>query len=292
MPGGFDIVSQRNPVIKDLYRLRLKRRERLRQGLAFVRGRQLIQAIGQHFQFKQVYTHEPREKWLGYRAERITAVPQQLLQHVLFGGTRQQHALRLDDDEFVVGTIKQPPPSEFKQPVRWLLAVDGVKQPEKNMGLLLSSAVALKYDGIFIMGGSVDPFNYKVLEASQGVAWTLPYCYGTAAELISLCERQRLARCSADADGASLSSLPSRPDGKAGFCLAIGNEAHGVTKDVRSGSTCVALPMSELVESLNAGVAGGILMHSLACALGSLTISGFGENATIQGGAEATTTAG
>eukprot|EP00971_Amphidinium_carterae_P289608 5750240-Amphidinium_carterae.1 len=65
-------------------------------------------------------------------------------------------------------------------------------------------------------------------------------------------------------DGVRVSQLPSKPASAEGFCLAIGSEAHGVSQEVRAGSTLVAMPMSELVDSLNAGVAGGILMHALA----------------------------
>merc|ERR1712060_119120 len=135
----------------------------------------------------------------------------------------------------------------------------------ENMGLLLSSAVALKYDGVILSTSCVDPFNYKVLEASQGVAWTLPYRYCSSAELLELCRSHRLAPCAADPDGAQLAELPTLGKGCDGFCLVVGNESRGVNPELLSGCTPVALPMSELVNSLNAGVAGGILMHALAC---------------------------
>jgi len=136
--------------------------------------------------------------------------------------------------------------------------------------MLLSTAVALRYSGVFLSGNCVDPFNHKVLEISQAVAWTMPYRYGTTDELLEICKRHRLATCvaqSAAPPAVPIAELPEL-DGRKfqGFCLAVGNESRGVSPELLAKCTRVALPMSELVESLNAGVAGGILMHALACA--------------------------
>jgi len=269
MAGTFDILSRQNKAIKELFRLRVgRRRARTQRGLALVRGRQLIQFVGGHFKFRQVFTHEERDKWGAYNADRIVRVERELLKHVLFGAFKEQHAKRLDDDEFVVGTVEQPPPvDDFSPAPRWLLAVDGIKHPE-NMGLLLSTAVALKYDGVLLSEDCVDPFNYKVLEASQAVAWTLPYRYASPGDLLALCKRHSLVPCAAHAEGTLVSELPLLAEEHRGFCLSIGNESRGVRPELLGSCSRVALPMSQLSESLNAGVAGGILMHALACAWG------------------------
>jgi len=269
LASRFDIVSLQNPAIKELFHLRSRRRVRQRKDLVLVRGRQLILSIGESFPFKRVYTHEPHEKYESYKAERVVRVDKPVLRHVLFGSSKKDTLRILDDDEFVVGTIQPPPPvTDFAETSRRLLAIDGVKTPE-NMGLLLTSAVALKFDGIVLLDGCVDPFNYKVIEASQAVAWTLPYRFGTAADVLEICRRHCLAPCAADLRGTPLSELPPRDKAHDGFCLAIGNEARGVSEQLLRKCTRVALPMSELVDSLNAGVAGGILMHGLACAWGA-----------------------
>ncbi|CAE8598107.1 unnamed protein product, partial [Polarella glacialis] len=115
-----------------------------------------------------------------------------------------EYAKQLDEDDFVLGTIEQPKPVvEFEPNPRRLLAVDGIKHPE-NMGMLLSSAVALKYEGLLLSANCVDPFSYKVLEASQAVAWTMPYRYVTPAELLELCKRHQLLPCAAALDGIPL----------------------------------------------------------------------------------------
>mmetsp|Transcript_7184 Transcript_7184/g.22224 ORF Transcript_7184/g.22224 Transcript_7184/m.22224 type:complete len:271 (+) Transcript_7184:2-814(+) len=269
MSATYDIISKANPAIKELIHLRIgSRRQRLRRGVALVRGRQLIQTIGEHFPFKRVFTHEPRDTWSNYNAERILRVEKDVLNFVLFGNRRGEPFRRLDDDEFVLGTVEQPQPTaEFATPPTWLLSIDGIKHPE-NMGLLLSTAVALKYDGVLLSPDCVDPFNYKVLEASQGVAWTLPYRYVSPGDLLALCKQHQLVPCAADADGTPVAELPVLRQDRRGFCLAVGSESQGVQPELLAACSRVALPMSQLSESLNAGVAGGILMHALACAWG------------------------
>ncbi|CAE7243590.1 unnamed protein product [Symbiodinium natans] len=135
------------------------------------------------------------------------------------------------------------------------------------MGLLLTSAVALKFDGVVFSSECVDPFCYKVLEASQAVAWTLPYrSYATTQQLVELCDRHQLLLCAAHAGGKPVSEVSQLSSDRRGFCLVVGNEADGIRAELLHSCAQVALPMSELVESLNAGVAGGILMHALTCA--------------------------
>jgi len=274
-----EIKSIGHKTIKELYRLRVGRRKaREAKGLVLVRGRRLISSIGQYFKFRQVFTHEDGDTFKLYNAEEVVRVEKAVLKHVIFSSSWQAHmkSLRLDDDDYVVGTIARPEPTDFEATApRRLLAVDSVKHPE-NMGLLLTTAVALRFDGIFLMGRSVDPFNYKVLEASQAVAWTLPFRFGTSTELLALCKRHSLLTCAAASEAsvqgqrvvpvAELQELDAQQH--QGFCLAVGNEMRGVSPELLQRCTRVALPMSPLVESLNAGVAGGILMHSLTCAWG------------------------
>jgi tRNA G18 (ribose-2'-O)-methylase SpoU len=64
----------------------------------------------------------------------------------------------------------------------------------------------------------------------------------------------------ADAAGAPLPSV-TRP---ARVALAVGNEGAGLTAALRVAVTAtVALPMASGVESLNVGVAAGVMMYEL-----------------------------
>lgn len=262
---GFDITSRRNRVVKELFRLRRKRRRRLEEGLVLVRGRRPIQEIGKYFRFEGIYTHEIRTTWGSYNAEKIVRMEKDLLEQILFDQSQRNQASRLDDDEFVLGTIERPKPTaKFESPIR-VLALDGVRKSE-NMALLVAVAVALKYNCLFFLNNCVDPFSYKVLETSQAVAWTMPYRHGTPADLFAFCKEYSLALCAADVEGIPLGEFPLKVrDEYPGFCVVLGSEVHGIDELILKKSHAVGLPMSDLMNSLNSAVAGGVLMHALTC---------------------------
>eukprot|EP00435_Cladocopium_sp_Y103_P051504 s734_g16.t1 len=266
MSGFYDILSIRNPKVKELFRLRVggrRAREKTR-GKCLVRGKQLVESMGSlGFKFKEVYSHQPRETFAAFNAEKVIRMEKDVLKHILFG-TKERISRKCEDDDLVLGQIEQPEEiQEFDDSAERLLMIDRIKQPE-NMGRLLSSAVALKFDGVIFNRECVDPFSYKVLETSQGVAWTLPYRYASNEELIEFSRRRQFMLCAGSPRGWPLADLQSFGDHR-GFCLIIGNEGDGVHKELLKHCTEVALPMSELMESLTASVAGGILMHSLSC---------------------------
>eukprot|EP00434_Breviolum_minutum_P038665 symbB.v1.2.034305.t1/scaffold4327.1/size41138/2 len=260
MSGFYDILSKRNPAIKELFHLRAggRRARSQRGGLCLVRGKQLVESISSvGFKFKEVYSHQPRETFSSYYAEKVVRVQKPVLEHVLFGVKQKFYAKKFDDDDFVVGTIEQPKEVlEIDPSAERLLMIDRIKVPE-NMGRLLSCAVALNFDAVIFNRECIDPFSYKVLESSQAVAWTLPYQYLSNAELISLAERRQWMLCAGSPRGRPLSEL-SNFDEHRGFCLIIGNEADGVHKELLKHCTEVSLPISERMDSLNAGVVGSL----------------------------------
>lgn len=48
-----------------------------------------------------------------------------------------------------------------------------------------------------------------------------------------------------------------------GFCLVMGSEGNGPSKQVLEFAQKITLPGYSLIDSLNVAIAGGILMHQL-----------------------------
>ncbi len=139
-----------------------------------------------------------------------------------------------------------------------IIAFDNVSDPG-NMGTLLRSALALGWDGAFILNDSVDPFNDKALRAAKGATFQLPIRKGSWEELMNLIELNQLQPILADVKGAGINSIPL----KKSILLVVGNEAKGASDQAIKISTAVSIPMKNNMESLNVGVAGSILMHEL-----------------------------
>ena len=140
------------------------------------------------------------------------------------------------------------------------LALDGVQDPG-NVGTLLRSAAAFGYDLVLLGPGCAAPFSPKTLRSSMGAAGRLPVLHvdDLPATLQGL--RARGVACLATA------LYNSRPLGEAGqefpqgLCVVIGSEGQGLTDaTVAACDLAVRIPMTDQVESLNAGVAGSVLL--------------------------------
>lgn len=168
-------------------------------------------------------------------------------------------AKKLSDTENSEGVFAEfplPPPSPLKG-VRRLLVLDRVSDPG-NMGTLLRTALALGWDSVFFLQGGCDPFNSKVLRASKGALFSLPYQIGTWETLAPLVEREKLSLLAADLQG---TAPPSEKMGA--LALVLGSEAQGLSEETREKCRLITLPIKDSMESLNVAQAGAILMYLL-----------------------------
>ncbi len=135
-----------------------------------------------------------------------------------------------------------------------VLLLDRVSDPG-NLGTIIRTAAASGYKDIYLLN-CVDAFNPKTVRASMSGIFHVNLNEG-GEELLSFID---LPMISADMSGESVFEFcPPKA-----FCLVIGNEANGISDRVKNLSKyTVKIPMENTVESLNAGVAAGILMYAL-----------------------------
>ena len=141
-----------------------------------------------------------------------------------------------------------------------VLVIADVQDPG-NVGALLRSAEAGGVSGAFVTGVSANPFSWKALRGSMGSALRLPVVTGVPPDRI-LSEMRRagmrtvasVARGGADPDALNW-------NGSIG--LWIGGEGPGLSDDlVEQCDERVTIPMAPQVESLNAAVAGALLVYA------------------------------
>ncbi|RAL43922.1 hypothetical protein DM860_014058 [Cuscuta australis] len=150
-----------------------------------------------------------------------------------------------------------------------ILVLDGIQDPG-NLGTLLRSALAFKWDGVFLLPGCCDPFNEKALRASRGACFQLPVLSGGWMQLQKLSENFKMkmlaghpandgrSKTAARLDQGFANSLAHQP-----LCLVLGSEGSGLSEKSREVCELVSIPMSGEFESLNASVAGGIFLYML-----------------------------
>lgn len=161
-----------------------------------------------------------------------------------------------DTPQGIVGVFPWPELPVPEQPDLVVVA-DGWRDPG-NLGTLIRTAAAAGVDLVALTPGTVDPYNPKTLRGGMGAQFRVPVvAYGWDA----LAERLAgLAVYVADA-GAAQSYLAvdwSRPS-----ALVIGGEAHGPHDRMRAlPHSLLSIPMVSGAESLNAAVAGSILIYA------------------------------
>ena len=140
-----------------------------------------------------------------------------------------------------------------------LLLLDGLQDPG-NLGTLIRAGRAFGVDAVIVLDGSVDPWNPKAVRAAAGAGFHTPIARAPWAEAEPWLEEQGIEVLAADPAGDDVRSF--RPSDA--WALAVGNEGAGLRTEIASASTKrIAIPMPGSAESLNAGVAGSILLYSL-----------------------------
>jgi TrmH family RNA methyltransferase len=158
--------------------------------------------------------------------------------------------------EGIAAEVRIPKPAEWTALDR-LLILDGISDPG-NLGTLFRTALALGWQGIYLLNNCCDVFNDKALSAARGASLKLPFRQGDWNELMRLIQKFELTPIAADLSGVPLDQFESA----GGIALALGNEAHGPSKDTLHHCKRITIPINS-IESLNVAIAGGILMYQL-----------------------------
>jgi TrmH family RNA methyltransferase len=156
----------------------------------------------------------------------------------------------------VLAVVEQPR-AVIANPRRAVIA-DAIQDPG-NLGTLIRSAAAFGLDAVFALDGCVDPYNPKVVRSSAGTVARLHVRTCDWPQLQEVITAADLPLLATAGDGAArVRPAPDR------WALAVGNEARGVRPEILAAAAAtVAIPMAADVDSLNAGVAGSILMFAL-----------------------------
>jgi len=146
-----------------------------------------------------------------------------------------------------------------------LIVVFGLQDPG-NLGTILRSAEAFGSAGIVLGEGTVSALNAKVIRASAGSIFRLPIVAAKSSEatqkLFSKLRKSgiRLVATSSH-KGAALDDAKLTDS----FAVFIGNEGSGLPHFVLSQvDELVTIPHASSVESLNAGVAGSLILYEAA----------------------------
>ncbi len=140
-----------------------------------------------------------------------------------------------------------------------VLLLAGINDPG-NAGTLLRSAEAFGAAGALFGRGGVDPFAPKVVRAAMGSLFRLPVASVDLPGFIAAAAQAGRPIAAADTAGTDIAAtlLP------ANVVVAIGNERRGVRDWLPQWDITVRIPHTGPAESLNAAVAGSIVLYVLS----------------------------
>ncbi len=135
------------------------------------------------------------------------------------------------------------------------LLLDRIRDPG-NFGTLLRSAAGAGVDLVYTTATSVDPFNPKAVRAAMGAHFRLPIApFDAAAERMVRSVPLRVVATAAATT--PYDAIDWRPPA----VIIIGSEADGVDPDIAAlGTVTTAIPLAANVESLNAAMAGSVIL--------------------------------
>lgn len=271
--GGAPAIRQRlrriegrhNALVKEL-RQAFARAELTEQGLCAIEGVRIVEeAIRSGLRFQAVFFRESGQNL----AERLLP---QIGTHV--------ETLLLPDKIFNASVPSEAPQGiaalvQFKRfslqdiverlQVGPIVAVIGLQDPG-NLGTILRSAEGFGSAGVVLGENTVSPFNSKVVRASAGSIFRIPVIVAKASggtdQVIG-------ALRSVGVRLIATSSHKGTPIDEAQItgplAVFIGSEGSGLSRDLLARvDQLIAIPHAQQVESLNAGVAGSIVLYEAA----------------------------
>jgi RNA methyltransferase, TrmH family len=246
------VESRQNPRVKEL-RAALSRTGRTPSGLIAIEGEHLIaEAIRSQLRIATIFLRD------GYQPP--FALPSDA-EPLLLPSDVFSSAVATEQPQGIAALVHPPAFSMealFAGADPLILVLAGLQDPG-NVGTLLRSAEAFGATGVLLLPGAANPWNPKALRASAGSAFRVPALHATEPEALNLFDRHRIPAIAAVARaGIAVTKAPL-----AGPCaLLIGNEGVGLSKILVSAAKHrVTIPTPGDVESLNAAIAGSLLLY-------------------------------
>lgn len=259
------IEGRHNPLVKEL-RQAFARAELTKSGDCAIEGVRIVEeAIRSGVHFRAVLFKESAQNLaerllpqIGANVETLL-LPDKLFDPSVPSETPQGVAALVRLKQFTLADVLE------RLQVGPIVVLVGLQDPG-NLGTILRSAEAFGSAGIVLGEGTVSALNSKVIRASAGSMFRLPVILAKAAggmeEVLSALGKEN-ARLIATSSHRGTPLDQARLTGPS--AIFIGSEGSGLPRALRAQvDDLVAIPHSAQVESLNAGVAGSIVLYEAA----------------------------
>ena len=161
----------------------------------------------------------------------------------------------------ILAVVRIPQQGDIKTSSRLVLALDGIANPG-NMGTLIRTAEWFGIHDVVCSMDCVELWNPKTVQATMGSLFRMKVWKTDLAAYLHQKQSEGKAVYGALLEGDNLFQMKEKPEG----VIVIGSESHGIREVVLPYITHpITIPRAgdSVTESLNAAVAGGIIMAEM-----------------------------
>ena len=141
------------------------------------------------------------------------------------------------------------------------VALDGVQDPG-NLGTIIRTAVAAGAKGIFLLKGTVDPYNEKCVRSTMSALCNIPIFEDvTLSEFYDFIKDNMIKTYVTSLENAKPYHTISYPKRT---MIILGNEGNGVSREIiEMCDQAITIPMYGDIESLNVSIAAALCMYKV-----------------------------
>lgn len=249
-----EILSSKNELIKKVAKLH-RRKDRMKEKLYIMEGFHLIEeAYRQGAQMEYLFvTKKAYQQYFDFFKELSD-------QMILVSDEVMTKISDLPTPQGILAVLKMNEPQLEIKKGKWLL-LDCVQDPG-NVGTMIRTADAAGFDGVVLGSGCADIYATKTLRSMQGSQFHLKVLQD---DLFKVIDQMKAANIKVyvtelNPQAHLYQDLPYHEN----VAIIMGNEGQGVSQEIiKIADESVYIPIYGQAESLNVGVAAGIMMYSL-----------------------------
>lgn len=244
------ITSKGNAQVKHIAQLLKKRSTRTNEGVYVVEGLRSFREVPEDL---LVMTYVSETAAEGKEFAYIKDKPHEIVSDEVMASVSDT---KTSQGYLAIVKQKKWPYPKWKADGLYML-LEHIQDPG-NLGTILRLSEAAGVTHIFMSEDTVDIYNPKVVRATMGAIFRVPFTYtpSITQTIISMGDAGIKVYGAALENSVDYATL----DYTEGCAFAIGNEANGLSKNVIELCTsCTNIPMQGSVESLNAAIAAAVL---------------------------------
>lgn len=247
------ITSTSNAQVKQVVGLQTKAKARAESGLFIAEGTKIIKELPESLRIRvfasESYLINKENADFGSQVG-AEPIPDVVFRHMSDTKTPQGILAVAKQKKFVWEDLLSGGP---------VMVLESIQDPG-NLGTILRTGEAAGIGGILANRETADRYNPKVVRATMGAIYRVPYYVSEDLETdVKSLKMRGFQVYAAHLKG---TAFYDQEDYRKSTAFLIGNEGNGLTESLASlADTYIRIPMEGKVESLNAAVAASILMY-------------------------------